>query len=74
MSPKKPEKICAACGCKDTKNIPFTDGKSIKWITACSHCETINDDRVVEVYYEPYTKKGNLYPVSLISDTLTSLF
>jgi hypothetical protein len=47
------KKSCPSCGCKDKKKLPFSDGKTIKWISACSKCESLNDDRIVAVYYEP---------------------
>jgi hypothetical protein len=49
MEPKISEKICPSCGCKEAKNIPFTDGKIIKQILACRRCGVLIDKRIVEV-------------------------
>jgi hypothetical protein len=74
MTQRRSEDICAACGCEETKTIPFTDGKNVKWILTCSNCESVTDSRVLEVYYEPYHKTELQYPVSLIRDMLSALF
>jgi hypothetical protein len=74
MKEETPEKKCPSCGCEKHKTIPFTDGKNIKWIFVCRNCETLTDERVIEAFYEPYKKKGDIYPISFISTILTSLF